>query len=58
MRSLFLTSPLEGFFLPMEDLMRDTAGRPTTEQLSELGAEWDSTFVGLDAGGSVQMHNE
>lgn len=58
-RFLFLISPpLEGFFLAMEDLLRETGGRPATEQLAELGARWDTAFVGLDGGGSVQMHNE
>lgn len=58
-RFLFLTSPpMEGFFVEMEELLGRTAGRPSANDLTNLGMRWDSAFVDLGPAESVVMHNE
>ena len=60
-RFFFITSPaMDGFFVAMEGLNRESGGAPSAAALAELGARWDTTFVDLPGGseGAVRMVTE
>jgi mannose-6-phosphate isomerase-like protein (cupin superfamily) len=58
-RFFFITSPpMEDFFIEMNELLTATGGRPTPDQLREIGGRHDSDFVDLPAAGQIEMHNE
>jgi mannose-6-phosphate isomerase-like protein (cupin superfamily) len=58
-RFFFISSPpMDAFFVEMNDLLAATGGRPSPEQLREIGARHDSDFVDLSTDGPVVMINE
>lgn len=58
-RFFFITSPAaDGFFVEMSDLLAKTGGRPSPQQLRDVGARWDSHFLDLPEADEVVMHNE
>jgi mannose-6-phosphate isomerase-like protein (cupin superfamily) len=58
-RFFFITSPaMDGFFVEMSDLMASTHGRPSAQQLRDIGVRWDSHFVDLPETDNIIMDNE
>ena len=55
----FITSgAIDGFFVEMSEKLSAAKGRLPVDELVEIGARWDTEYVGLPAAGPVTMHNE
>jgi mannose-6-phosphate isomerase-like protein (cupin superfamily) len=58
-RFIFISSPpMDEFFDELSRLITEAGGEPSVSALRQLGARYDSIFVGLPSAGNVRMHSE